>query len=180
MPDLCTLIQGYPVESYAIAENGGLILGFGQHGYLEFGDRREPDKVLEHMNKKYDEIEDMPQGMRLTEVILRQDNVSKRRLDAAIKATKAKVDVHPSRNSYHISKRNIDKGTAMLELCERLNIGNRMIIAIGDADMDIPMFKNANHSFAVGNASDGAKKAATNTLNGKFEKGVSEIVNMIV
>lgn len=147
---------------------------------MEFGDRTEPDKVLEYMNGKYGgNIEDVQQGMRVTEVILRQDNVTQRRLKAAIKSAGAKVDVHSGKNSHHISKKNINKGTAMLELCERLHIGNRMMIAIGDADMDIPMLKKANHSFAVGNASNGAKRAATKTLNGKFEKGVGEIFRMI-
>ncbi len=138
IPDLTNLIKQYPVESYAIAENGGIILGFGSNGYIEFGEKKEPNKVLDYLRTKYGTPEDMRQGMRLTEVIFLQQDISKRHLDAAIKATKAKVDVHPSKNSYHISKEGINKGTAMLELCKLLHFDNQMVIAVGDADMDIP------------------------------------------
>ena len=179
MPDLRDLIQNYPVEKYAIAENGGIILGFGPKGYLEFGERKEPDKVLHYLQTKYRIPEDMKQNMRLTEVIFLQKDVLPKRLNAAIKATKAKVTIHPSKNSYHISKTGINKGTAMLELCNLLHFNNRMVIAVGDADMDIPMLEKADYSFAVGNASLGAKKVAQKVLKGEFEKGIEEIFSII-
>ena len=164
MPDLADIVRKYPVQRYAIAENGGIILGFGSDNYIEFGDKKEPDKVLNYIRVKYGTPEDMDQGTRLTEVIFLTGDISKKRLDKAIKTTRAKVDVHTSKNSYHISKRGINKGTAMLELCTRLHFDNQMVIAIGDADMDIPMFKKADYSFAVGNASPNAKKAAKKVL----------------
>ncbi len=178
MPDVINLITNYPAESHAIAENGGLILGFGKNGYMEFGNRDEPDKVLNHLKTKYRIPEDMRQGIRLTEVIFLQRDVSRKHLDSAIKHSNAKVDVHPSTNSYHISQTKINKGTAMLKLCELLHF-NRFIIAVGDADMDIPMFEKADYSFAVGNASPNAKNAANQVLDGEFEKGIEEIYNLI-
>lgn len=179
MPDLSNLIQKYPVENYAIAENGGILLGFGTKGYFEFGEIKEPNKVLSYLQTKYGIPEDMRQGTRLTEVIFLQKDVSNSRLNIAVKSTKAQVDIHPSKNSFHISKRGINKGTAMLELCNLLHFNNRMIISVGDADMDIPMLEKADYSFAVGNASPGAKKAAKKVLKGKFEKGIEEIFNLI-
>ena len=175
MPDLSNLIQKYPVESYAIAENGGILLGFGSQGYLEFGDKKEPNKVLDYLRIKNGTPEDMKQGIRLTEVIFLQKNVTTKQLGTAIKTKKAQVDIHPSKNSYHISKKGINKGTAMLELCKLLHFNNQLVIAVGDADMDIPMLEKADYSFAVGNASSGAKKV----LKGKFEKGIEEIFNLI-
>ncbi len=179
MPDLSNLIQKYPVENYAIAENGGIFLGFGSKGYFEFGEKKEPNKVLEYLQTKHSIPEDMKQGIRLTEVIFLQKDVPLKRLNAAIKSTKAKVSIHPSKNSYHLSKTGINKGTAMLELCKLLHFNNRMVIAVGDADMDIPMLQKADYGFAVGNASPGAKKAAKKVLKGKFEKGIEEIFTLI-
>ena len=179
MPDLNKLIKEYPVEKYPIAENGGILLGFGPDNYLEFGNKTEPNKVLEYLQVKYQIPEDMAQGERLTEVIFLQKNVTLKRIAQAIKARKAKVDIHASKNSFHISKRGINKGSAMLELGKRLHWNNQMIIAVGDADMDIPMFKNADYSFAVGNASKGAKRAASKVLKGKYEQGIKEIYDLI-
>ena len=45
--------------------------------------------------------------------------------------------------------------------------------------MDIAMFKRANFSHAVGNCTDGAKKAASKVLEGKYEKGIQEIYEKI-
>ena len=131
MPDLTDLIARYLVERYAVAENGGIILWFGHDNYIEFGERMEPDKVLEYLRVKYGTPEDMRQGKRLTEVIFLKNKVSKRRLCAAIRATRAEVDIHPSNNSYHVSKKNINKGTAMLELCTRLHLGSQKVIVVG-------------------------------------------------
>lgn len=179
MPDLSDLMRDYKIGRYAIAENGGLLLGFGPDGYVEFGDRKEPDKVLEYLQVKYGTPEDMRQDMRLTEVIFLKKDVTVRRLETAVKAQKASVDIHASKNSYHVSKKGINKGTAMLELCRRIRFGNRMMISVGDADMDIPMLEKADYSFAVGNASPGAKKAANRVLRGRYEKGIEEIFNLI-
>ena len=178
MPDLLNLIKEYPVEYYAIAENGGIILGFGPKGYFEFGEKKEPNKVLEYLQTKYQICEDMRQGIRFTEVIFLQKDITRDRLDDAIKKTKADVTVHPSKNSHHISKNGINKGTAMLELCKTLHFNN-MVIGVGDSDMDIPMLKKADYSYAVGNASSGVKRAADKVLGGKFEKGIEEIFNLM-
>ncbi|MGI0064337.1 MAG: HAD family hydrolase [Nitrosopumilaceae archaeon] len=179
MPDLTQLIKNYPIEKYSIAENGGLILGFPPDNYLEFGNKREPVKVLEYLQTNYQINEDMKQGERFTEVLFLQKDVTINQITEAIKKTKARVSVHPSKNSYHISSHGINKGTAILEVGKRLHWGNVLVIAVGDADMDIPMFEKADYSFAVGNASEGAKKAAKKILNGKFEKGIEEIYELI-
>lgn len=179
MPDLCEIIKEYPVSKYAIAENGGIILGFGRKSYYEFGHRAEPAKVLTYLQRKYQTREDMEQDIRLTEVIFLQSDVTRKQLNEAINKEDASVEIHASANAYHISEKGINKGTAMIELCKRAHLGDRMIISVGDSDMDIPMLEKAGYSFAVGNASPGAKKAAKKVLKGKFEKGIDEIFQLI-
>lgn len=179
MPDLVDLIKKYPIEKHSIAENGGLILGFPPDNYLEFGNKKEPNKVLNYLQTVYQINEDMAQGERFTEVIFLKSDVTRKQIDESISETKAKVSVYESKNSYHIAKEKIDKGSAMLEVGRRIHWGNTWIIAVGDAEMDIPMFKKANYSYTVGNASESAKEAASKVLSGKFEKGVQQIYNII-
>ena len=121
----------------------------------------------------------MDQADRFTEVVFLQDDVTREQITKAKKNSGAKIDVHPSKNSYHISKQNINKGTAILELATLKHWGDDYRIAVGDADMDIPMFEKVDYSFAVGNSSEGAKAAAKQVLNGKYEKGVQEIYDLI-
>lgn len=178
MPDLYEIIKHLKVEKYAIAENGGIILGFDKDGYYEFGDKTEPTKLLDYIQFKYSIPEDMKQGHRLTEVIFLQKDVKKIPFEKIIKENDIHVEIHDSTDSRHISKKGINKGSAMLELCRRLHI-NTKIIAIGDSDMDIPMLKKADYSYAVGNATDNVKAVVDHPLEGKFEKGIEELYNII-
>ena len=57
--------------------------------------------------------------------------------------------------------------------------GNDFLMAVGDADMDIPMFESVDYIFAVGNASEGAKNVAGYVLEGKYEQGIGEIYRLI-
>lgn len=179
MDDLNTIIQNYPVEKNSICENGGIILGFPPDNYFEFGKKTEPNKVLDYLQSKYGIKEDMIQGERFTEVIFLQNDVSMDQINEAISKTKAKVSINPSEKSYHISKHGVNKGTAIIELAKRKHWGTSMIIAVGDTDMDIPMFEKSTYSFAMGNATDAAKAAANQILNGAYEKGIEEIYELI-
>lgn len=177
--DLTRLTNKYPIGKNSIAENGGIILGFGTDGYVKFGKKDEPRKVLDYLKRKYRTKEDMAQGERITEVIFLQKDLPRPRLEEAIKATKAKVDVHEGKNSYHVSARNINKGSAILELADRLDWGNSFKIAVGDSHLDVPMFKACEYSFAPKNCDEQARKACTQVLGGKYEKCLKEIYALI-
>ncbi len=179
MPELNELVESLPVSRHSIAENGGIILGFPPKNYDEFGHITEPKKILTYLRGKYSVIEDMDQGERFTEVIFLQRDVSMDKLEEAKSATGADVDFHASQNSFHIAEHGINKGTAMLEIARRQHWGNDFKIAVGDADMDIAMFEKANYSYAVGNCTPGASKAASKTLDGEYEKGIQEIYEKI-
>ena len=180
MYDLNTILKNYPtIEKHSICENGGLILGFPPDNYFEFGDKTEPNKVLEYLQTKYGVKEDMIQGDRFTEVIFLKKDVSLKKIEEARKKKGAKISINESERAFHISKDGIHKGTAILELAKRMHWENTMIIAVGDTDMDIKMFEKASYSFAMGNATPGAKAAASQVLKGKYEKGIQEIYELI-
>lgn len=59
-----------------------------------------------------------------------------------------------------ITARGIDKGTGLLALCRALHIDPGEAVAIGDDDVDLPMFEVAGLAIAMGNASDAIRAAA--------------------
>lgn len=54
----------------------------------------------------------------------------------------------------------VNKAAAVAELCRRLNLGPEQVMAFGDAGNDEALLRWAGWSFAVANASEGAKGAA--------------------
>ncbi len=171
--------QNPTIQRNSIAENGGIILGFTHDGYLEWGNKEEPRKVLEYLQKHYTIKEDMEQGERITEVIFLQDDVTEDQIKRAIKSTKAKVAVHKSQNSYHISAKDIDKGSAILKLADKMKWGTSYKIAVGDSQLDVPMFKACEYSFAPKNSDEHAKAACSKILHGSYEKCLKEIYEII-
>ena len=60
-----------------------------------------------------------------------------------------------------ITAKSADKGLALEKACEHLEIDVSEVIAFGDADNDIEMFRRAGRSVAMGQADDAVKQAAT-------------------
>lgn len=58
----------------------------------------------------------------------------------------------------------VDKGNAVLELCQKLAIEPADVITLGDNDNDLPMIKTAGMGVAVSNSINSIKKAAQLTL----------------
>ena len=178
--DLINIIKQIPIQINSIAENGGIIFGFAEIGYVEWGNKDEPRKVLEYLQTHYQIKEDMKQGERITEVIFLKTDVTEYLLNDAIKETKAKVSIHRSQNSYHISAKNIDKGSAVLELANRMKWGNSYTIAVGDSELDVPMFDACDYSYAPKNSDEHAKSSCSELLSSRYEKCLAEIYDLIV
>lgn len=56
--------------------------------------------------------------------------------------------------------RGVNKGQALVQLCELLAINPQRVLAIGDNDNDIPLLQMAGYGVAMGNASPGLKAIA--------------------
>ena len=68
--------------------------------------------------------------------------------------------VYAETASLEISPQNVTKGTGLKELAECLNLDLDQIIAIGDADNDIPALKTAGLGIAMQNANESVKSIA--------------------
>lgn len=73
----------------------------------------------------------------------------------------------------------VDKGRALLRLCEMLNIPIQNTIAFGDGENDLSFMKSAGVSVAMGNAVDEIKNSADLVTLTNQENGVAEILNKL-
>lgn len=182
LQDVRKLIKMYKTSPYGIAENGGIIINSSLTNE-KFGDRTEPDKLLIHMtNKNISYTLDSNQQSRKTEYVIIKESLTKTFLNRAIRESKLKIEVHTSKNTYHISKRGVNKGTAIEYVTSEEELAlssSHEVIAVGDSDLDIPMFKYSDSSYAVGNADSTVKKKATYTLTNSAPKAIEELYNKL-
>ncbi len=73
-----------------------------------------------------------------------------------------------------------DKGLALATACVDLGIAAEQVVALGDAENDVELFNAAGASFAMGQASDAVKTAATAVTGTNAEDGVAMAVEQLL
>jgi Cof subfamily protein (haloacid dehalogenase superfamily) len=83
--------------------------------------------------------------------------------ESAVKAALGETASASRSQRYYldITPPGVDKGTVVDALGQRLNIPPQEIVTIGDMDNDVSMFRKSGFGIAVGNASEGARAAAS-------------------
>ena len=71
---------------------------------------------------------------------------------------------YPGKHALLVRAKGPTKGTALTELCRLLGISVADAVCVGDWVNDIPMFEVAGRSFAMGEAPEAVRAAATDTL----------------
>ena len=79
-----------------------------------------------------------------------------------------------------VGSREADKGLAMKELAERLNIRKEQIMAIGDNGNDLGLLLAAGTAVAMGNAEDEVKQIADIVTDSNEEDGAAKIIEKIL
>ena len=74
----------------------------------------------------------------------------------------------------------IDKGVAVRELAETSGVPLAEIVTLGDMENDVPMFRQAGFSIAMGNASDAVKHEARETTLTNDEDGFAAAVERFI
>lgn len=87
--------------------------------------------------------------------------------------------VESSGYAIHVRPAGVDKGTAVLWLCEKLGVPCFQIASVGDSDVDVGMLK-VSWGIAVGNATPAAKSAAKMVVEGPSGIGFKEAVDIIL
>jgi hydroxymethylpyrimidine pyrophosphatase-like HAD family hydrolase len=73
-----------------------------------------------------------------------------------------------------------DKGAALAVACKELDIHPTQVVAIGDAQNDVEMFRVAGTSFAMGQASEMVKAAATRVTAPNDQDGVAQAIHTVL
>jgi phosphoglycolate phosphatase (TIGR01487 family) len=161
----------------AVGENGGCItLDSDEHILL--GNLDECKNAFEIIKNNIDNVKEKHVFPRMTEVVLERTFD----LDLAKKLLLEKnihVELSDSQYAYHINSPGIDKGTGFTKIMNRLSVSRDDVIAIGDSATDIPLFKVAKTSIALGNASDLVKSEATMVVSSHAGDGVLEALDKL-
>ena len=161
----------------AVGENGGSI-SLDVDNHILLGDIEECNQAFELIKNNIEDVHKKPVFPRLTEVVLERTFD----MDDARKILfENNLDVRLSDSQYaiHINSKGIDKGTGFTELMKKYNILSDDVIAIGDSATDVPLFKIAKTSVALGNASDIVRSEATMTVSGCSGDGVLEALDKL-
>ncbi|MDA0977719.1 MAG: Cof-type HAD-IIB family hydrolase [Proteobacteria bacterium] len=84
------------------------------------------------------------------------------------------------RNVVTITAKNADKGIALTRACDYLNIQTSAVVAFGDAENDIAMFRLAGQSVAMGQAEDAVKAEADVVTLPNTEDGVADFIESVL
>jgi phosphoglycolate phosphatase (TIGR01487 family) len=161
----------------AVGENGGCI-ALDADNHILLGNIEECNDAFELIKNNVKGVQKKPVFPRLTEVVLeRTFDID----DARKILSQNNIDVELSDSQYaiHINSKGIDKGTGFTELMKKFNILKDDVIAIGDSATDIPLFKVAKTSVALGNASNAVRSEATMTVSGCSGDGVLEALDKL-
>ncbi len=88
--------------------------------------------------------------------------------------------VYSEISSIECSALGANKGTGLLRLCGALGIPASACAAVGDAENDIPMLREAGLGIAMGNGNDAVKNAADRTVSDMDHGGCAEAIRMVL
>lgn len=161
----------------AVGENGGCI-SFDSDDHLLLGNLEDCNNAFDVIKNNIENVKKKSVFPRMTEVVLERTFD----LDLARKLLSEKnisVELSDSQYAYHINSTGIDKGSGFTKIMKKLSISRDDVIAIGDSATDIPLFKVAKTSIALGNASDQVKSEATMVMSANAGDGVLEALDKL-
>jgi len=160
-----------------VGENGGCIT-LDTNDHILLGDIKECENAFQIIKKNIDNVQEKPVFPRMTEVVLERTFD----LDLARKVVSENnlnVELSDSQYAFHINSSGINKGTGFSKIMDKLSIQRDDVIAIGDSATDIPLFKVAKTSVALGNSSEQVKSEATMIVSANAGDGVLEALDKL-
>jgi len=161
----------------AVGENGGCIT-VNTNEHILLGNMQQCQHALNIIQKEIANVSEKPVFPRMTEVVLER-TFDLELAKQVVLEKKLDVLLSDSQYAFHINSLGIDKGTGFQNVMKRLSVSRDDVIAIGDSATDIPLFKIAKTSIALGNSSEYVKSQATMTTNAKSGDGVIEALDKL-
>lgn len=176
-------VEGYLLSIFggtthiAVGENGGCITT-GPNEHILLGEKKECIKASEFLKSKIKNVKEKNVFPRLTEIVLERtfdiDDAKK-----IISGNNLPVTLSDSQYAYHINSKGIDKAHGFQHVMKMLSVSKDDVIAIGDSETDIPLFKIAKTSIALGNSSELVQSKAHFSVVSKSGDGLIEALDMI-
>lgn len=161
----------------AVGENGGIITS-GPNEHKLIGNKQKCLDAFEFLKTKIPDAMEKPVFPRLTEVVLERNfdvNVGKK----FFADNDIDVTLTDSQYAYHINSKGVDKANGFLEVMNMFSAKKEDIIAIGDSETDVPLFKLAGTSVALGNAPKDVQSQATLSVLGHQGDGMIEALEAV-
>ncbi len=176
-------VEGYLLSVFggttrlAVGENGGCITN-GPNNHILLGNKKECFRAFEVIKSKIDNVKEKPVFPRLTEVVLERTFDIEKAKKLVIN-NNLNVVLADSQYAFHINSKGINKARGFREVMKMLSISKNDVIAIGDSETDIPLFKIAKTSVALGNSADFVKAEAKIVVSGKAGDGLIEAMDKL-
>jgi hypothetical protein len=158
------------IPERVIAENGGVALSENELRYT--GDPEAVNAAMEAFHARGGEL-----GWGETDTVnrWRETEVATNRTadEALLRAVAEEFDLEfvDTQYAYHLKSPGVSKGAALREMADTLDYAAEEFVAIGDSANDVSMFDVVDESYAVANAVDAAKEAATHVLEESYVDG---------
>ena len=179
-------VEGYLLSIFgglthmAVGENGGCITYGDKIQHKMFGNKGECVHALATIQSRLDiEIKEKPVFPRMTEVVLER-TFQIEKAQKIVDRENLNVILSDSGYGYHINSKGVNKGSGFLEAIKILDVDLNDVIAIGDSETDIPLFKIVENSIAVSNSTENLKKIAKIVTTKKSGEGVLEGLDSIL
>ncbi len=161
----------------AVGENGGIITS-GPNEHKLIGNKQKCIDAFEFLKTKIPEAIEKPVFPRITEVVLERNfdvNVGKK----LFADNDFDVTLTDSQYAYHINSKGVNKASGFLEVMNMFSATKEDVIAIGDSETDVPLFKLAGTSVALGNAPKDVQSQATMSVPGHEGDGMIEALEAV-
>lgn len=165
------------LDTIGVGENGGCIT-YSSNDHHLIGNKQTCVEALSLIKTKINNVKEKPVFPRMTEVVLERTFDI---LDAQKIVQDSLLDVVLADSQYaiHINSSGIDKTTGFKVVMSKLGVNSEDVIAIGDSETDVPLFKLAKFSIAVGNAFDDVKSHASMVASAHAGDGVIEALDKL-
>ncbi|MDN5845119.1 MAG: phosphoglycolate phosphatase [Candidatus Nitrosocosmicus sp.] len=162
----------------AIGENGGVITTSPiEHELL--ANKENCLKGFDLLSKSMKGVRQKPVFPRMTEIVLeREFDINEG--NKILIENNMDLTIVDSNYAFHINEVKINKGFGLAFLLKKLKIDFDEVVAIGDSETDIPMFKQSKFSVTFESSEENVRESATHLVGGSNGEGLINAIDLIM
>ena len=180
LPNVTPIQQSLAVSGFVIGENGGMVWDSeAGHPIRAMADGSRARAAADWLATRIDGLDAAgieSNRWRETEWCLKEVGDFERIRDELAGSEWADLEVVPTGFAVHITAHGLDKATGLAIAFEQRGIDPSLVIAVGDAANDIPMFEMCGYAVAVNDSHPGVVEAADHCTEAKGTLGTLEFL----